>query len=317
MKKYVLKRLMIAIPTFLGITLLVFALCYYASGSPLELLLSDPNISEAEVARRAEELGLNDPLHIQYVSWMKNFLSGNLGFSYRTHGPVMEMLMDALWPTVLLTLSSVLVACVIAFPLGIQSVRHQNGLWDAAASVFSFLSTSMPSFFLALVFLSIFSVHLKILPIGGMYDIGKEETLISLLRHLIMPACVLGSTLVGSLIQYIRSSMLEVMREDDVRTARAKGLKELIVIVKHVLRNSLIPVVTYLGMEIPLLMGGAVITEQIFSWPGLGNLMLKSINARDYPTIMGITIITAVAVLVFNLLTDLLYGVIDPRIRHN
>lgn len=150
-----------------------------------------------------------------------------------------------------------------------------------------------------------------------MYDIGKEATLFSLLKHLIMPACVLGSTLVGSLIQYIRSSMLEVMREDYVRTARSKGLGELVVMIKHVLRNSLIPVVTYLGMEIPLLMGGAVITEQIFSWPGLGNLMLKSINTRDYPVIMGITIITAVAVLVFNLLTDLLYGVLDPRIRHN
>lgn len=317
MKKYILKRLLIAIPTFLGITLLVFALCYNASGSPLELLLSDPNISEAEVARRAEEMGLYQPFHIQYFSWMKNFLSGNLGFSYRTHAPVMGMLMDALWPTVLLTLSAVLVACLVSFPLGIQSARHQNGIWDTVSSVFSFLSTSTPSFFLALVFLSIFSVQLGILPIGGMYDTGKAETLISLLKHLIMPACVLGSTMVGSLIQYIRSSMLEVMREDYVRTARSKGLTELVVVTKHILRNSLIPVVTYLGMEIPLLIGGAVVTEQVFSWPGLGNLMLKSINARDYPVIMGVTIITAVAVLAFNLLTDLLYGVLDPRIRHN
>lgn len=317
MKKYILKRLLIAIPTFLGITLLVFALCYNASGSPLELLLSDPNISEVEVARRAEELGLNEPFHIQYISWMKNFLSGNLGYSYRTGGAVMDMLMEALWPTVLLTLSAVLVACLISFPLGVQSARHQNGIWDTISSVFSFLSTSTPSFFLGLVFLSIFSVQMGLLPIGGMYDTGKAETLSSLLRHLFMPACVLGSTMVGSLIQYIRSSMLEVMREDYVRTARSKGLKERIVVTKHILRNSLIPVVTYLGMEIPLLMGGAVVTEQVFSWPGLGNLMLKSISSRDYPVIMGVTIITAVAVLVFNLLTDLIYGVLDPRIRHN
>lgn len=317
MKKYILKRLLIAIPTFLGITLLVFALCYNASGSPLELLLSDPNISEVEVARRAEELGLNEPFHIQYISWMKNFLGGNLGYSYRTGGAVMDMLMEALWPTVLLTLSAVLVACLISFPLGVQSARHQNGIWDTISSVFSFLSTSTPSFFLGLVFLSIFSVQMGLLPIGGMYDTGKAETLSSLLRHLFMPACVLGSTMVGSLIQYIRSSMLEVMREDYVRTARSKGLKERIVVTKHILRNSLIPVVTYLGMEIPLLMGGAVVTEQVFSWPGLGNLMLKSISSRDYPVIMGVTIITAVAVLVFNLLTDLIYGVLDPRIRHN
>ena len=317
MKKYILKRLLIAIPTFLGITLLVFALCYNASGSPLELLLSDPNISEVEVARRAEELGLNEPFHIQYISWMKNFLGGNLGYSYRTGGAVMDMLMEALWPTVLLTLSAVLVACLISFPLSVQSARHQNGIWDTISSVFSFLSTSTPSFFLGLVFLSIFSVQMGLLPIGGMYDTGKAETLSSLLRHLFMPACVLGSTMVGSLIQYIRSSMLEVMREDYVRTARSKGLKERIVVTKHILRNSLIPVVTYLGMEIPLLMGGAVVTEQVFSWPGLGNLMLKSISSRDYPVIMGVTIITAVAVLVFNLLTDLIYGVLDPRIRHN
>ena len=317
MRKYVLKRLIIAIPTFLGITLLVFALCYNATGSPLELLLSDPNISEAEVARRAEELGLNDPFHIQYFSWLKNFFCGNLGYSYRTNQAVMEMLMEALWPTVLLTLSAVLVACLISFPLGIQSARHQNGIWDTISSVFSFLSTSTPSFFLALVFLSIFSVHFGWLPIGGMYDTGKDATFLSLLRHLIMPACVLGSTLIGSLIQYIRSSMLEVMGEDYVRTARSKGLKERVVVIKHILRNSLIPVVTYLGMEIPLLMGGAVVTEQVFSWPGLGNLMLKSINSRDYPVIMGVTIITAVAVLLFNLLTDLFYGVLGPRIRHN
>ena len=269
------------------------------------------------MARKAVELGLDQPFFVQYFSWMKNFLTGNLGYSYRTNGAVMPMLISALWPTVLLTLASVVVACVVAFPLGIQSARHQNGVWDTIASVFSFLSTSTPSFFLALVFLSVFSVHLGWLPIGGMYDTGKTESLLSLLRHLLMPACVLGSTLVGSLIQYIRSSMLEVSGEDYVRTARSKGLKERIVIIYHVLRNSLIPVVTYLGMEIPLLMGGAVITEQIFSWPGLGNLMLKSINSRDYPVIMGITIITAVAVLVFNLLTDLLYGVLDPRIRHD
>ena len=165
------------------------------------------------------------------------------------------------------------------------------------------------------MFLYFFAVRLELLPIGGMYDTGRSETFSSLMRHLVMPACVLGSTMIGSLIQYIRSSMLEVMGEDYVRTARAKGLLEHTVVIKHVVRNSLIPVVTYLGMEIPMLIGGAVVTEQIFSWPGLGNLMLKSISSRDYPVIMGITIITALAVLVFNLLTDLFYGVLDPRIR--
>lgn len=317
MKKYVIRRIVIAIPTFIGITLLIFILCNVAAGNPLELLLSDQNISEAEVLRRAEKLGLNQPLYIQYFSWIKNFLSGNLGVSYRTGGDVVTMIIQALLPTLLLVFSATIVACLVAFPLGIRSSLNQNGIVDNFSSVLSFFTTSTPSFFVALVFLYFFSVKLKWLPIGGMYASGKERTLLTLLRHLIMPACVLASTMVGKLIQYVRSSMLEVMNEDYVRTAYSKGLSNRAVTRRHILRNSLIPVVTYLGMEIPLLIGGAVITEQIFSWPGLGNLMLKSINSRDYPVIMGVTIVTALAVLVFNFATDLLFGVLDPRIRYD
>jgi peptide/nickel transport system permease protein len=317
MKKYLARRILIAIPTFIGITILVFMISALASGSPLELLLNNQNISAAEVERMRIKLGLDQPVYIQYFSWIKNFFQGNLGNSYRTGQPVMKMVLDGLGPTVLLTISSVLIACLISLPLGIRSARYQNKGWDNFSSVFSFLATSTPSFFLALIFLYFFSVKLKLLPIGGMYDAGKGESMSALLRHLIMPAFVLGMQLVGSLIQYTRSSMLEVMREDYVRTARSKGLREKIVIIKHVLRNSLIPVVTYLGMEIPLLLGGAVVTEQVFSWPGIGNLMIKSIDSRDYPVVMGITVLVAVAVLVFNIITDLIYGVLDPRIRYN
>lgn len=317
MPKYILRRIGLAIITFFGITVLVFMISSMASGSPLELLLSNQNISPAEVERQRIKLGLDQPIYIQYFNWLKTFFQGNLGESYRTGQPVMEMIMNGLWPTVLLAFSSVIVACLIAFPLGIQSARHQNRGWDNFSSLFSFLTTSTPSFFLALIFLYFFAVKLKLLPIGGMYESGQQETLSSLLQHLFMPAVVLGMQMVGSLIQYTRSSMLEVMREDYVRTARSKGLKERVVIIKHVLRNSLIPVVTYLGMEIPLLIGGAVVTEQVFSWPGIGNLMIKSIDSRDYPVVMGITVLVAVAVLVFNILTDLIYGILDPRIRYD
>lgn len=317
MPKYILRRIGLAIITFFGITVLVFMISSMASGSPLELLLSNQNISPAEVERQRIKLGLDQPIYIQYFNWLKKFFQGNLGESYRTGQPVMEMIMNGLWPTVLLAFSSVIVACLIAFPLGIQSARHQNRGWDNFSSLFSFLTTSTPSFFLALIFLYFFAVKLKLLPIGGMYESGQQETLGSLLQHLFMPAVVLGMQMVGSLIQYTRSSMLEVMREDYVRTARSKGLKERAVIIKHVLRNSLIPVVTYLGMEIPLLIGGAVVTEQVFSWPGIGNLMIKSIDSRDYPVVMGITVLVAVAVLVFNILTDLIYGILDPRIRYD
>lgn len=317
MSNYILRRIGLAVVTFFGITVLVFMISSLASGSPLELLLSNQNISPAEVERQRIKLGLDQPVYIQYFSWLKNFMQGNLGESYRTGQPVMKMIMDGLGPTLLLTFSAVIVACLISLPLGIQSARYQNKGWDNSSSVFSFLATSTPSFFLALIFLYIFAVRLKWLPIGGMYDSGKGETLSSLMRHLLMPAIVLGMQMVGSLIQYTRSSMLEVMREDYVRTARSKGLKERVVIIKHVLRNSLIPVVTYLGMEIPLLIGGAVVTEQVFSWPGIGNLMIKSIDSRDYPVVMGITVLVAVAVLIFNILTDLIYGVLDPRIRYD
>lgn len=317
MSNYILKRIGLAIITFFGITVLVFMISSMASGSPLELLLSNQNISPAEVERQRIKLGLDQPIYVQYFTWLKNFFQGNLGESYRTGQPVMKMILNGLGPTLLLTFSAVIVACLISFPLGIQSARYQNRGWDNVSSVFSFLATSTPSFFLALIFLYIFAVKLKWLPIGGMYDSGKQESLSSLCRHLLMPAVVLGMQLVGSLIQYTRSSMLEVMREDYVRTARSKGLKERVVVIKHVLRNSLIPVVTYLGMEIPLLIGGAVVTEQVFSWPGIGNLMIKSIDSRDYPVVMGITVLVAVAVLVFNILTDLIYGVLDPRIRYD
>lgn len=317
MKRYISRRILVSIPTFFGITILVFLVSSLASGSPLELLLSNQNISEAEIKRQSIELGLDQPLYIQYFKWMGNMLTGNLGESYRTMQPVIDMIINGLGATFLLAITAVILACLISLPFGIQSARYQNKAWDNISSVFSFLATSTPSFFLGLVFLYFFSVKLKILPIGGMNDIGQESNVLSLLKHLIMPAIILSFQMVGTLIQFIRSSMLEVMKEDYVRTARAKGLKERVVIIKHVLRNSLIPVVTYLGMEIPLLLGGAVVTEQVFSWPGLGLLMIKSIAARDYPVVLGITVLVAVAVLVFNIITDLIYGLLDPRIRYD
>ena len=192
MPKYILRRIGLAIITFFGITVLVFMISSMASGSPLELLLSNQNISPAEVERQRIKLGLDQPIYIQYFNWLKNFFQGNLGESYRTGQPVMEMIMNGLWPTALLAFSSVIVACLIAFPLGIQSARHQNRGWDNFSSLFSFLTTSTPSFFLALIFLYFFAVKLKLLPIGGMYESGQQETLGSLLQHLFMPAVVLG-----------------------------------------------------------------------------------------------------------------------------
>lgn len=317
MGKYIIRRLLVSIPTFLGITVLVFFCASLAPGGYLELMMSNQNISAAEVAREKAALGLNQPVYIQYFRWLIRLLQGNFGASYRTSQPVSGMILGALGPTLILTLTAVVIALLISIPLGVNSARKQYKLTDTLASFFSFFTASTPSFFIGLIFLDIFSVKMGLLPTGGMYDSGEEANLLSLLYHLIMPACVLALQLVGSLIQYTRSSMLEVMKEDYVRTARSKGLSEKVVIYKHVLRNALIPVVTYLGLSIPLLVGGAIITEQIFEWPGIGNLMLQSISSRDYPTIMGITVLVAVAVLIGNIITDIVYGFLDPRIRYH
>lgn len=317
MSKYIIRRVLVAIPTFLGITILVFFISSLAPGGYLELMMGNQNISEAEIIREKAALGLDQPVIVQYFRWLLNLLKGNLGNSYRTSQPVLGMILGAIGPTLLLTFLSMLVACLIAIPLGSVSAQHQYRAVDNLISFFSFFSSSTPSFFTGLVFLFLFSVKLGWLPIGGMYNSGESPNFLSLLYHLIMPVLVLMLQLVGSLIQYVRSSMLEVMGEDYVRTGRAKGLSERLVIYRHVLRNALVPVVTYLGLSIPLLVGGAVITEQIFEWPGIGNLMLQSINSRDYPTIMGITVIVAAAVLIGNIVTDIVYGFLDPRIRYN
>lgn len=316
MKKYIVKRLLIAIPTFIGITILVYLLSSLAEGSPLDMLLSNPYITAEEIARKRVEYGLDKNVFIQYLNWLKQLLQGNMGYSYRTNLPVLSMILERLGPTLILTFSATIFSVLVALPLGIMSAYKPYSGWDYISSGLSFIGSATPNFFAGLLLIYLFSVRLKLLPIGGMYDTSGIRTLPMLLKHLILPAMVLSIQQVGRLIRQTRGSMLEVLSEDYVRTARAKGLRENKVLVRHALRNALIPVVTELGMMIPFLIGGAVVTEQIFGWPGLGSLMVMSITARDYPAIMGITVFVAVAVLLGNLLTDLIYSVLDPRIRN-
>lgn len=316
MKKYIVKRLLIAIPTFIGITILVYLLSSLAEGSPLDMLLSNPYITAEEIARKRVEYGLDKNVFIQYLNWLKQLLQGNMGYSYRTNLPVLSMILERLGPTLILTFSATIFSVLVAVPLGIMSAYKPYSGWDYISSGLSFIGSATPNFFAGLLLIYLFSVRLKLLPIGGMYDTSGIRTLPMLLKHLILPAMVLSIQQVGRLIRQTRGSMLEVLSEDYVRTARAKGLRENKVLVRHALRNALIPVVTELGMMIPFLIGGAVVTEQIFGWPGLGSLMVMSITARDYPAIMGITVFVAVAVLLGNLLTDLIYSVLDPRIRN-
>lgn len=316
MGRFILRRLLQALVTFFGIMVFVFALSYLAPGTPLDALLAEPGISDAEIARRAATLGLDQPVYVQFFSWLTQLLQGNLGFSYRTYQPVATMLAERIGPTLILTGTAILISYLIAIPLGIMSALKPYSLRDYSVTGLAFLTAASPSFFLGMVGIYLFTVKLGWLPMGGMYDSGSTGSFTSLLRHLIMPAVVLALPQVGSTMRYVRSSMLEVLEEDYVRTSRAKGLTRPRVVIVHAFRNALIPVVTNLGTQLPFLIGGAVVTEQVFSWPGLGMLMVTSISYRDYPTIMGITVVISIFVLLGNLLIDLAYGLLDSRIRY-
>lgn len=314
--RYIIKRLLIAIPTFFGITLLVYLLASMTPSSPLEIMFNDPMATQEQMEAMEQALGLDQPVYIQYLRWLKGLLTGNLGYSYRTNLPVMDMVLERIGPTLLLTGSAMLLTFLIALPLGVMAAYRPYSGWDYISSGISFIGAAMPNFFAALVLIYIFNVNLRWFPSSGMYDSSGVRSMGMLLHHLVLPSCVLAIQYIGSLIRQCRGSMMEVLQSDYVRTARAKGLLETPVLIRHALRNAWIPLVSWFGMQIPALIGGAVVTEQIFGWPGLGSLMVQSINARDYPTIMGITVVIAIAVLIGNLFIDLLYNLLDPRIKY-
>ena len=316
MLRYILKRLLLMLPILLGITILVYVIASLCPGTPLTMLLQDPQVTQADIAAAEARYGLDQPVIVQYLRWLGNCLKGNLGYSYRTGQPVIELIGERIGPTLVLTLTGTAIALLIAIPLGVLAALKPYTGFDYAASGFSFLGAAAPNFFVGLVFIYLFAVKLGILPTGGMYSNSGGGGALDYLKHLLMPALVVAFGSMGMYIRQTRSSVLEVLGEEYVRTARAKGVTERRVVVRHALRNALIPVVTQLGLSIPTLIGGTVVTEQVFSWPGLGTLMVFSIQARDYQAIMGITVVIAVVVMLGNMLVEILYGVLDPRIRH-
>ncbi|WP_240417262.1 ABC transporter permease [Paenibacillus periandrae] len=315
MFSYIIRRLLIALPVLFGVTIVNFLIINMAPGSPVDLMI-DPSISAADILAKKEALGLNDPLYIQYYRWMVNLLQGNLGYSFSSYQPVAQLISERIGPTALLMGLSIVVGLLIALPLGILSAIKQHSKLDYMATGASFIGISVPNFFMALGLIYVFSLQLKILPSGGMVTLGVTGGIGDRLLHLVLPVMVLGITFAGKKMRYVRSSVLEILGQDYLRTARAKGLHEFMVINKHALRNALIPIITVVGLEIPLLFGGAVITEQIFSWPGIGQLTMTSIMSRDYPTLMGLNLMAAIMVLVANLATDIVYSVVDPRIKY-
>ncbi|MGG1675482.1 ABC transporter permease [Neobacillus sp. NRS-1170] len=315
MVPYIIRRLLIAIPVLFGVTIVNFIIINMAPGNPVDMYV-DPNTSQELLNLRKEQLGLNDPLWVQFFHWLGNLVQGNLGYSFSTYEPVSKVILERIGPTFQLTFLALIVGLIIALPIGIMSAVKQYSKLDYLATGTSFFGISIPHFFLGLGLIYIFAVQLQWLPAGGMSTLGSEDDFFDKIKHLILPVMVLAVGIAGQYVRYVRASLLEVLGQDYLRTARAKGLKEIVITNKHALKNALIPIITIIGLEIPFLLGGAVITEQVFQWPGMGQLTIQSIMSRDYPTLMALNLLTAFMVLFANLFTDILYSFVDPRIKY-
>jgi peptide/nickel transport system permease protein len=276
--------------------------------------MSDQKLTAQQMKQIEAALGLERPLYIQFFDWLAQLAHGNFGISYTSDLPVIQMIAVRLPATILLGTTALVLSLVVAIPVGVVTAIKPRSLVDNVASALSFIGVSIPVFWLGLMLIILFGITWKVLPAAGMYTEGLPPTLPDLLRHLVMPAFVLATAFMAGFSRYVRTSMIDVLAQGYIRTARSKGLSARVVLFRHALRNSLIPVVTMVGLALPLLIGGAAITEQVFAWPGMGQLAIQSAYAHDYPLIMGITIVVAAAVILINLLTDLSYVLIDPRI---
>ncbi len=316
MGRYIRNRILTAIPVFFGITLVVFLLLNLAPGSIADLRGEGGNASAAEQAALEASLGLDKPLPVRYVVWLWDLIRGDLGRSYASGKPVADLVAQRLAPSLLLTGTGVLLAICVAIPLGVLAAWRPRSGWDRTAALLSTVSFGVPGFFLCLAGVMLFSVVLGWLPSRGMYTGGSFSGMGDLLRHLVLPAGVVCLSSLGGLIKQTRSACLETMGEGYVTTAWAKGLNGRAVMVRHVFRGSLIPVLTTVLSHIPHIIGGSVVVERVFGWPGMGSLLFSAISSRDYPVAMGVTVVIALAVLAANLLLDLVYGLADPRVRY-
>lgn len=316
MSRYIVQRILEAIPLLFFVTLVTYFLMNLAPGGPLSLYMHNPKVSPATLHTLAIQMGLNQPWYVRYFSWLWALLHGNWGYSYFSGEPVLTLIGQRLPNTLILMGSSFVISLGIGIPLGVYVATHQYSVQDHLFSFLSFFAWAMPSFFFGLLLQTIFAVKLGWFPVSGMYSVYSPPSVAQLLWHLVLPAFVLGLGSLAGWSRYMRSGILEVIRQDYVRTARAKGLAERVVVWKHALKNALLPIVTIIGLDLPGFFGGAVITEQIFAWPGMGRLFLSSLNERDYPVQMAGLLIGAVLLVVGNLLADLAYSFLDPRIQY-
>ena len=315
MAQYIRRRLITAIPVFFGITMLVFLLVDLAPGD-LTDLMGEGAASTVEKAAMEAAVGLDQPLPVRYLLWLAGLFRGDLGRSYHYGQDVSDLIVQRIGPSLLLTGTGVVLAVAIAVPLGVAAAWKPKGAWDRLAHLFTISGSAVPGFFLALVAIYLFSVRLGWLPSSGMYRSVGGGDMADLLRHLILPAGVVGVSNVGSILRQTQSACLEMLGEDYIITARAKGLREGVVVVRHALGSALIPVLTSILTHIPHIIGGSVVVERIFGWPGMGSLMFSAVSGRDYNVVMGGTVVMALAVLLTSLLLDVVYGLVDPRVRY-
>jgi peptide/nickel transport system permease protein len=318
MGRYLVRRLLIAIPSLIGISIVLFTVLALAPGDPFEELATNPNVPAAVRAALRVKFGLDDPIAIRYLRWFTAMLHGDWGFSFVSRIDVDVLILQRLPTTLFVIGSSQVLALLIALPVGVYAAARPYSIFDQIASTLAFVGFSLPTFFTGILLILIFSIYLDWLPFVYRTDISATgwQWYWEHIRQAAMPVAVLGLFQGASWTRYVRSSVLDVIRLDHVTTARAKGLAERDVIMRHVVRNALIPVVTLVALQMPAVFGGAIITEQIFRIPGIGSLLISSILANDTPTIMAVTFVFACLVILFNLLADVIYGWLDPRIAY-
>lgn len=318
MKQYIIRRLLQIIPTMIGISIIIFAISAMVPGDYITAV-NNPTMTAEKAAQLREIYGLDKPPVDRYFTWVGNMLKGNLGDSLVHKQPVTTVMNNYVWNSFFIAIFSLILSWIIAAFAGVFSAKFQYSLFDKIITLLVFLCMSLPSFFIGLLLIKFFALDLGWFPVGTMKTSGLNgstwDQLIDIAWHMFLPVTVLTMLSTGSLTRYFRTSMLEVIRQDYIRTARAKGLKERTVIFKHALRNAMLPAITLMGFELPSLFGGAIIMEKIFIWPGVGQVYLESINMRDYPFMLGFTVFISVLTLLGNLLSDVLYGTADPRIR--
>ncbi len=317
---YLLQRLLYTVPLLLGAVTIVFVLVHLAPGNPVDYIIGESGADKEMIARLTAEMGLDRPLYIQLLRYFGQVASGNLGYSFVSNTPVLELILDRLPATLLLMGSQLVFSISLGITLGVLSARRPNSLLDNTITVFSLASFAIPVFWLGQLLILGFGYYLDWLPIQGMVNLRAGYTgfdhVLDVARHMILPVLTLTLYNLALILRLTRGSLLEVVGQEYIKVARSKGLSENTVMTKHALRNALLPVVTVIGLEFRALIAGAVLTETVFAWPGLGRLTFDAINARDYPLLMGMFIFISLLVAIGNLVTDLLYALLDPRIRY-